>query len=302
MRTTTIITQVAAVGLMAMVAEGAAFRYNGSGDWNNISNGDSGWGLNPNNPPVASGSLPSAGDDARINFGGNTVTVSSAVPDVNRVQVGVDEDGNLIVANGGSLTSIGDSFIGNNNDNVNNSSLTVLSGGSFSVGGILWSSNALSIGNISIESGGNVTVGNHLWLGVTNVSDISIAGTLTQTSGILGLGTNNASTPGGGTASLSILDGGVFNLNNIAGGGGSIQPGSVLDIQGSGRLRLPGDFVGSINSYIGNNQITGNGTPGAVSAFFDADADETIVTAIPEPSSALLLGLAGALGFCRRKR
>ena len=296
------ITQIAALGLMATVAEGATFRYNGSGDWNNVSNGDSGWGLNPNNPAVPAGSLPGAADDARVNFGGNTVTVSSLVPNVSRVQVGVDEDGNLVVANGGSLTSTGDTFIGNNNDNVNNSSLTVQNGGTLNVNGLFWTSNSLAIGNVSIESGGNVNAGNHLWFGVTNTSTISIAGTLTQSGGILGLGTNNASSATGGTATLNILDGGFLALNNIAGGGGSIQPGSVLDIQGSGRLTLPGDFEGTINSYIAGNQITGNGTNGAAIAFYDSDLDVTTVTAIPEPSSALLLGLVGALGFCRRKR
>ncbi len=44
---------------------------------------------NPNNPATV-GSLPGAGDEARINFGGNTVTVTSTEATVGSVKVGVD--------------------------------------------------------------------------------------------------------------------------------------------------------------------------------------------------------------------
>lgn len=306
MKIKNIIPQIAALGLMATVAEGAVFRFHASGDWLDISNngsGPEGWGPNPNNSGVL-GSLPGGGDDARINWGGNTVTVSSTVPTVGRVQIGVDENGSVEVLSGGVLASNGHFFVGNNNVNVTNANLLVRNGGTVNVGNILYSSNNSSTGNITIDAGGVVNVANHLWLGATSASIISIGGTLTQTGGILGLGTTNASDPSGGSASLNILSGGLLELNNISGAAGtpSIQSGSVIDIQGTGLLTLPGDFVGSVNDYIAANKITGNGTNGAVSVVFDSNSNETIVTAIPEPSSALLLGLVGALGFIRRKR
>lgn len=304
MKIKTIIIQIAALGLVASLADGAVFRYNGSGDWSATSNtgsGPNGWGLNPNNTPAA-GSLPGGADEARVNWGGNTVTVSSVVPAVGRVMIGVDENGSVDVLSGGVLTSNGDVLAGNNNANVDDANLFVRNGGTVNVTNILWSSNNNSTGHITIDAGGVVIVGSHLWLGVSSPSSISIAGTLTQTGGNLGLGTNNAATASGGTATLDILSGGLLALNNIDGAGNSIQPGSVIDIQGTGRLTLPGDRVGTINNYIANNQITGDGVNGAVSAFFDSDLNETIVSTIPEPSSAFLLGLAGALGFCRRKR
>lgn len=307
MKIKNVMTKVALLGLMANLADGAVFRYNTSGDWTQTSNtgsGPAGWGPNPNNNGVTPGSLPGAGDQARINWGGNTVTVSTAVPTVSRVMIGVDENGNVDVLSGGVLSSTGNVLAGNNNAAVNNANLFVRDGGTVNVGNILYSSNNSSTGHITIDAGGIVNVGNHLWLGATKPSTISIGGSLFQTGGILGLGTTNANTPSGGTATVNILDGGLLSLNNISGGAGlpSIQAGSVIDIQGSGRLVLPGNFTGVLNNYITANKIIGNGTNGAVSASFDSDLNQTIVSTIPEPSSALLLGLAGAFGFVRRRR
>lgn len=286
-----------------MPGSGATLRYNGSGNWDNVSNNDSGWGLNPNNPPVADGSLPTTADTARINFGNNTVTVDSAVPAVGVVQIGVDEGGTLVVASGGVLDTTGQLRVGNNGGGVN-AGLTVQSGGQLNVGGILWSSTNGAVGNINIEAGGAVSVGDHLWLGVNGPSLINIAGSLTQTAGILGLGTSNASTPGGGTVTLTVQDGGLLALNNLSGAAGtpSIQAGSVLDLQGSGQLTLPGDFTGAINDYVAANKITGNGIsgPGSVSVVFAGG--ETVVTAVPEPSSVFLSGVAGLLFLGRRGR
>ncbi len=289
--------------VLAIPANAATLRYHGSGNWNNVSNNDTGWGLNPNNPPVASGSLPTAADTARINFGNNTVTVDSAVPQVGVVQIGVDEGGALVVASDGVLEATGQLRVGNNGVGVN-ASLTVQDGGRLSVGGILWSSTNGATGNIEIAAGGVVEVGDHLWLGVNGSSLISIAGSLTQTAGILGLGTSNASTPGGGTVTLTVRDGGLLALQNISGAAGtpSIQPGSVLDLEGSGRLTLPGDFTASISDYVVANRITGNGVsgPGSVKVVFEGG--ETVVTAVPEPSSFCLLGLSLIFVFTRRAR
>ncbi len=218
-----------AVLVMASQSDAATLRYRLSGDWSVVTDGTGpGWGVNPNNSGSPGAALPGASDDARINWGGNTVTVTSVVPTVDRVQIGVDESGTVVVDNGGVLTSVRDVLAGNNNANATGT-LTVKDGGQVNVGRILWAANNSSTGFINIEAGGVVNAADHLWWGVTGAATVSISGTLTQTGGILGMGTSNASTPSGGTAAVSILDGGLLALNNISSAPGlpSIQAGST---------------------------------------------------------------------------
>lgn len=223
------------------LSEAATLRYNGGGNWENVSNNDTGWGENPNNPPVANGSLPGAGDTARINFAGNTVIVDSEVPTTERVQIGVDESGELLIEDGGVLTTTNDVLAGNNNMAATGT-LTVNSGGEVSVGRILWAAHNDSTGLINIREGGVVNVASHLWWGVSGSAEITISGTLNQTGGILGLGTLNAVDPAGGRATVNVNDGGLLALNNIHASGTSIQPDSVLNINGTGQVTLPGDL------------------------------------------------------------
>ena len=289
-------------------AEAAVLRYRASGNWNLITDGASpGWGPNP----VGVGtSLPGASDDARVNFGNNTVTVNTTVPDVSRVQIGVDESGILEVNNGGVLTTVtssgnGDILAGNNNSNATGT-LNVNNGGTVNVGRILWAANDNSDGNININSGGQVNVASHLWWGVSGTATINISGTLDQSGGILGLGTNNASTPTGGTATVNILDGGALNLFNISGAPGtpSIQPGSVLDINGSGQLTVNGDLFGVMNDYINAGKIIGAGiplNPNLAVDFNVTNPGRTTVQLIPEPATVMLFAL-GLGGIVLRKR
>ncbi len=168
--------------------------------------------------------------------------------------------------------------------------------------GLPWGGNA-ALGNITVNSGGQITVGYHLWWGVAAASVVNISGTLTQTGGILGLGTSDAATASGGTAMVNIINGGILSLNNISGTGtNSIQDGSVIDISGSGQVSAPGDRTGSFTNYINANKITGNGMTGLSNLDINFDGTRTIVTAVPEPSSAILLGLVGTLSFVRRRR
>jgi len=118
-----------------------------------------------------------------------------------------------------------------------------------------------------VEAGGSVTWGGHMWFGVFTGADgiVDIAGTFTQTGGILGLGTIDANVPGGGVCTMNILGGGRLTLNNIHGDGvSSIQPGSLIDLQGSGQLTLAGNFMGVLQSYVNSGKITGEGIVGNV--------------------------------------
>lgn len=292
--------------LVASQAEADTFRYRQTGNWTDVTDGTTpGWGLNPNNNG-SPGSLPGLGDDARINWGGNTVTVDSAVGEVSRVQIGVDESGTVVVANGGVLTATLDVLAGNNNANATGT-LEVQSGGTVNIGRILWSANNNSTGVIDIQTGGVVNVASHLWWGVTGAATVTITGTLNQTGGILGLGTSDASTASGGTAAVTIGDNGVLSLNNISGSAGlpSIQAGSEIDITGTGELRLPGDLTGLLQDYVDAGKIVGEGVASNPELTIDTTKNPGFTTVylvpVPEPSSLALLIAGGLLGARRRR-
>lgn len=298
-----------AVALMILVgasveqAAGAVLRYRASGDWSLITDGTSpGWGPNPAGVGTT---LPGSSDDARINFGNNTVTVTSSVPAVSRVQIGVDESGIVVVENGGVLTANLDILAGNNNSNATGT-LIVNDGGIVNVNRILWAANNNSTGVITVQAGGAINAADHFWWGVTGAATIDIAGTINQTGGILGLGTSNASTPSGGTALVTIQDGGLLSLNNISGAAGlpSIQPGSLINIEGSGELVLPGDFVDLLTDYANANKLAGAGIPGMANLAIDLTRNPGFTTAyvVPEPAGLLLSGvIAASLAAVRRR-
>lgn len=248
------------------------FRFRLGGNWTEIGDeldpASPGWRLNPNSEATE---LPGLGDEARINWGGSTVTVDSAVPELNRILIGVNEDGILDVNNGGVLTTTEDIVVGNND--IVDGTMNVNSGAEVNVGRILWvtrgdANGAIddTFGFLDINAGGVVNVASHLWWGVRGPATVNISGTLNQTGGILGLGTFNALDPSGGAATVNVLSGGEFNLNNISGNPGtpSIQPGSSVNISGTGRMTLPNDLVGNVMAYVDAGLITGNGVAGAV--------------------------------------
>jgi len=225
-------------------------------------------------------------DAARFNWGDNTVTVSTAVPTVDRVQAGVDEPGTLHILAGG-----------------------VVSSGTWTGAGVAGN----CIGTINVDAGGTLNTGvitpggGHLWVAMNdggapygqNRGVMNISGTV-NVAGMIGIGTLNAVTPSGGVGTVTVLSGGVLNLGNIHGLGTSIQPGSVLDIRtgsASGLVTLPGDFYDVILAYVAAGRITGNGSGSNV--VVEYTGTQTLVTAIPEPITLSLLGL-GALLLRRR--
>jgi hypothetical protein len=250
----------------SLQAQTPVMRYRQGGAWENLSDGTTpGWRLNDGSVVTA---IPGPLDEARVNWAGSTVTLDSEAPTFLRLLIGVDEAGVVEVNDGGVLTTSQDVVVGNNG--FVEGYMDVNDGAVVNVGRILWVARGPVVGDVlgflNINAGGTVNVASHLWWGTTGTAEINISGTLNQTGGILGLGTQNASTPLGGSATVNVLDGGELNLNNISSNPSlpSIQPGSKINIAGTGRLTLPGDFVNVLGAYRDAGRFEGNGVTGAV--------------------------------------
>jgi hypothetical protein len=250
---------------LASMANALDIRYMGSGPWETTAN----W---------QGGVMPGVADAARFNWGDNTVTVSTAVGTVDRIQAGVDEPGTLHILSCGTATS-----------------------GTWTGAGVAGN----CIGTINIDAGGTLNTGaivaggGHLWVAMNdsglpyglNRGIVNLSGTINLT-GNIGLGTLNAVTPSGGVGLINVLDGGLLNLHHW-GPLGSIQPGSLLSVFGTGLVTLPGDHLSEAQAYIDIGRIVGV-------AHYDGDDNVTYIGAIPEPISISLLGL-GALALLRKR-
>lgn len=236
---------------IAAVANAAEIRYMGSGPWETAAN----W---------VGGVMPGGADAARMNWGNNTVTVSSVVPTVVQVQAGVDEGGTLHILAGGVVTTYD------------------------------WAGPGVAgacTGIFNIDAGGTMNIGGHLWVGSGGAGNVGIANIsgVVNVGGIIGLGTINAGTASGGRGAVHVLDGGVLNLSNIHNLGYSIFPGSILTVTGSGLVTLPGDFVDVVQAYIDAGKIIGS-----VEAVYTGEII-TQTNIVPEPITLSLLGLGALL-------
>jgi hypothetical protein len=282
MKRRTSIPLCALLGVMvAGLAQGATLRYYGSGDYNDLLpvTGTTGWTDGAGGPA----SLPGSGDTIRVNWGNNTVTLTNVAPNVARFQLGVDESGTLVVESGGSLTAIGGSVntVGNNRTGVTGR-LTVMTNGTVNSAAVVNVGTGSTVGpttGILTLDGGSVNFSNHLWVGnysgAVGIIILTNGGTLNMPApagnGMLGLGTGNATGPSGGQGLLYVMDGGVFNGYNISSSAGqpSIQPGSVLDISGSGMVTFPGNKSNTISAYTNAAKITAYGGTGTVLIDYD---------------------------------
>lgn len=282
------------VVLVTAFAQAATLRYMGSGDYMDGTK----WTMDNVNPY----GLPQVADTIRANWGGGTITLSQVAPNaIYRFQLGVDESGTLQVNAGGSLTTTSGSKVGNNN--ACTGTLIINEGGTVTVQNnwLMVAGSSLVTGIVDIN-GGTLNIGTHLWTttGAGSNATINInSGGVINVGGIIGLGSVDFAA-GGGATLLNVNDGGLLALNNIHGDGmSSIKNGSLIDILGTGRITLQGDFVGVINSYAANSLIAGNGILGNVQAVF-ADGITT-VTAVPEPASLAILGL-GVMALIRKRK
>jgi hypothetical protein len=288
------ITGLLMCGMLAGMAQGATIRYRQTGDWTLTAPANTGPGWQN------ASAVPTTADLGRINWGGNTVTVSTTAQ-IGALQIGVDESGTLLVADGGSLTTVSGSgqngrlTVGNNNSAATGT-MTVQSGGTVNVGEILFIG-AETTGQVTVA--GSVTVASHLWMGTTSgvTGTLSISGSVTV-SGNIGLGTGNASTASGGSATINVLDGGLLSLDRWS-STNSIFLGSILNINEGGTVTIGGNRVTAANDYFANGLIGTDGT--GIEATYDSDLNLTTIVAIPEPGSPALVGLAG-LGLLTRRR
>lgn len=147
MKSTTRRNSILVCALLGVMVAGQALaadlRYQNSGDYTNIlAIHGLGW-FNPAAPGSLT-TLPGSADTIRANYGNNTITLTTVAPEVRRFQLGVDESGQLVVENGGKLTTTGgaNSTVGNN-------------------------PNAGIIGRLTVNAGGEVIVTNVLFVGAS---------------------------------------------------------------------------------------------------------------------------------------
>ncbi len=252
--------------MMVGQAMAANIRYQASGDYFDTLavTGDHGWQAGGGGPD----GLPGTADTARVNWADNLVTLTNVAPLIKQFQLGVDQSGRLEVDAGGLLQVTGGSQIGNNNNCTGQ--LIVNTGGEVDVTNWLQvgagTSAATATYGILTINGGTVRVTSHLWVGsyAPGIGTIYITnGGSLYVGGNIGLGTINASAPSGGKGSVFVGDGGLLSLHQIS-AVTSIQPGSVLDISGSGVVTIPNDVTAAISDYTNAQRITAYGGVGTV--------------------------------------
>lgn len=249
-----------AVLVMASVAS-AGTVWNPAG--NTVTPGSQAWGDVDN----WTNGLPTAADKAVFNVpGAAEAQVSGSFSDMQIVQGDGNDGGTLRILDGGTLTTkVAWSAVGYNN-----------------------------VAHAIVDAGGTYHFGQHAWIGLNagGVGTLDISGNV-RVDGMLGLGW------GGGQGFINVKDGGILDLNQMHGDGAtSVKNGSILNIETGGQILLPGDYTGAINKYIANGLMASNGVIGDVN--IDVSSGNTVLTAVPEPATMLLLGLGGLLLRKRR--
>ena len=258
-----------AILLMASIASASTV-------WNPAANGiyppDAGdWGVAAN----WTNGVPDAVEKAVFNVGGAAEAwVSDAQSGAQVVQGDGDDGGVLRIVSGGILTTKAGAWSAVGYDNT---------------------------AHTIVETGGTYNFSQHAWIGLNDgaVGTLDINGGTVTVGSMLGLGWSDdilATSQG----FVNVNDGGLLALSNIHGDGStSVKHGSLLSINGTGRITIANNFVGVFEAYATAGLMAGDGTLGNVVATFDEGANLTTVV-VPEPVSMLLLGLGGLLIRKRR--
>jgi hypothetical protein len=148
-----------------------------------------------------------------------------------------------------------------------------------------WNSIGMSdTGLMVVENGGSASFGNHLWIGF----DPTAVGTLIMNGGTVSVGQMFGLGWNGGTGT-ALIHGGTLNLSQwSASSPGSIVGASVLDVAGTGKVVITGNYAASVSNYVSSGQITANGGPN-VFYFYDAGANKTTISAVllPAPQQSI---------------
>lgn len=273
----------AAAGLLAAAPLQAADLYwtGATGDYNDPLN----WG----------GTLPIAGDQARVSNGGtaNITVAPASAPDFILAGFGSGTPGavgtinqtNVNLTLAGGLLYIGEGG-GTGTYNISGGSLNMLSFGSATYG-YAWRMGWGGTGYMTVTNGAVVTVTGRAYLGVLagGTADLTVSGGSTlQTGGDFDLGF------AGGSGTLTLSDTSTLNtaaqyLTMIGGAGGNYSTGSVgtLTATGTAAWNTGTTYVG----YLGATGVVNLGTPGSSSgnvvtvsnkSFNIADSQNTLAT------------------------
>jgi len=189
------------------------------------------------------GVVPGDSDVALINRAGK-IAVVATVASVGSVEVGVDEDGALIIFEGGSLTCVNpearNGLGATGTATINSGTLTINSYWNMSLDG--------NADNLSLTiNGGQMTVA-----GAFNQTNATIASAVT-------------------TIKEGILDVGTLNLS-----------AGTLNIDG-GRLIIGNDVTAVVETYVIDGRIVAYGGTGTIETSWDSTNDITIVTSVTPP-------------------
>jgi hypothetical protein len=177
--------------------------------------------------------------------------------------------------------------------------LDIVSGGQLNIpGGIVFVGGKAygtsdAYGVMNVDGAGSRAIAENWLIGADGPG--GTAGIVNVTNGgMLSLGWWGTSIGTVGTGTLNIAD------NSTAfyyGGGLTIGANGKIDVSGTGEFKLFGDQTTLANSLVAASKFYGNGVASNVAVAYDGSY--TIVTAIPEPVTMLLLGLGGL--FLRKR-